>query len=61
MDGFEDNHGIVVIAATNLVKNLDPALIRPGRFDHKLEITLPSAPDRAAILNIHLKNKAHSL
>lgn len=61
MDGFEDNHGIVVIAATNLVRNLDPALIRPGRFDHKIEISLPSAPDRAAILKIHLRNKSHSL
>lgn len=61
MDGFEDNQGIIVVAATNLVKNLDAALIRPGRFDHKLEISLPTAPDRAQILKIHLRNKAHSL
>jgi cell division protease FtsH len=61
MDGFEENDGILVIAATNLVKNLDQALIRAGRFDHKIEIKLPNAPERAQILKIHLKNKKHNL
>jgi len=47
MDGFQANHNILVVAATNLVANLDEALLRPGRFDHKIEMTLPSAPERA--------------
>lgn len=42
MDGFEENDRIIVVAATNLAKSLDPAILRPGRFDHKIEITLPN-------------------
>ena len=47
MDGFEENQNILVVSATNLLDNLDPALLRPGRFDHKIEIQLPTAPERA--------------
>jgi cell division protease FtsH len=61
MDGFEENEGILVIAATNLINNLDQALVRAGRFDHKIEIKLPTAPERAQIIKIHLKNKKHNL
>lgn len=46
MDGFEENDRIIVVAATNLAKSLDPAILRPGRFDHKIEITLPNQVDR---------------
>ena len=61
MDGFEENKSLLVVAATNLVTNLDDALLRPGRFDHKIELQLPTAPERAKILRIHLENKKHSL
>lgn len=56
MDGFEENDRIVVVAATNLARNIDPALLRPGRFDHKIEVQLPNAAARAEILKIHLSN-----
>ncbi len=56
MDGFEENDRIIVVAATNLATTLDPALLRPGRFDHKIEISLPDRLDRKDILNIHLRN-----
>ena len=42
MDGFEESDKIIVVAATNVVQNLDPALQRPGRFDRKIEIKLPN-------------------
>lgn len=61
MDGFEENEQILVIAATNLMGNIDPALQRPGRFDHKMEIKLPTVHDRFKIIEIHLKNKPHDL
>lgn len=61
MDGFQSNQNILVVAATNLIENIDDALIRPGRFDHKIEIKLPEAPERAQILKIHLQNKKHQL
>lgn len=61
MDGFEDSEGIIVMAATNLIQNIDPAILRPGRFDHKIEITLPTADERKEILKIYLKEKKHSL
>lgn len=61
MDGFEENDRILVVAATNLASTLDPALQRPGRFDHKIEITLPDQHERRDILKIHLKNKKHSI
>ena len=56
MDGFEENDRIIVVAATNLASSLDPALQRPGRFDHKIEVTLPNLEDRKEIVKIHLKN-----
>jgi len=56
MDGFEENDRIIVVAATNLASTLDPALLRPGRFDRKIEISLPNPKDRLDILKIHLKN-----
>ncbi len=56
MDGFEENDRIIVVAATNLASSLDPALQRPGRFDHKIEVSLPSIDDRKEILKIHLRN-----
>lgn len=61
MDGFEENDKILVIAATNLIGNIDPALQRPGRFDHKMEIKLPTVHDRLKIFEIHLKGKPHNL
>ncbi|TNV83542.1 hypothetical protein FGO68_gene10618 [Halteria grandinella] len=60
MDGFQENDQIIVVAATNLATSLDPALLRPGRFDHKIEVTLPSVEERRDIIKIHLRNKPHS-
>lgn len=58
MDGFSDNEGIVVIATTNRLDSLDPAIIRPGRFDRKIMIPLPQTMlERMAMLEIHTKNK----
>ena len=49
MDGFEENEQILVVAATNLAHNLDPALLRPGRFDQKIQVNLPNEQERAHI------------
>src|SRR5207244_12462310 len=57
MDGFDPSIGIVVIAATNRPETLDPALLRPGRFDRQVEIPLPTLRERSAILAIHAKGK----
>ena len=57
MDGFDPSTGVVVIAATNRPEILDPALLRPGRFDRQVEIPLPNLKERAAILQIHAKGK----
>ena len=57
MDGFGDNVGIVVIAATNRVDILDEALLRPGRFDRKIQVTLPSVKGRLKILGVHARGK----
>lgn len=57
MDGFEDQTGIVVIAATNREDCLDPALKRPGRFDRKVPVNLPDVKGREEILKIHARNK----
>lgn len=57
MDGFEANSGVIVIAATNRPDVLDPALQRPGRFDRRITLDLPSLKDREAILKIHAENK----
>lgn len=53
MDGFGDNEGVVVVAATNRLEVLDKALVRPGRFDRKVHVPLPSKSDRLAILQAH--------
>lgn len=57
MDGFETNEGIIVIAATNRVDILDPALLRPGRFDRQIYIHIPDVKGREEILKVHAKNK----
>uniref|UniRef100_A0A7C4CD10 ATP-dependent zinc metalloprotease FtsH n=1 Tax=Fervidobacterium thailandense TaxID=1008305 RepID=A0A7C4CD10_9BACT len=57
MDGFDINQGIVVMAATNRPDILDPALLRPGRFDKKIVVDPPDVKGREAILKIHLRNK----
>lgn len=57
MSGFNETEGIVIMAATNRLDMLDPALLRPGRFDRHIEITLPDICAREKILNLHLKNK----
>ncbi len=57
MDGFESKDGIIVIAATNRPDILDPALLRPGRFDRQITIPLPDVKGRLEILKIHAKNK----
>ena len=57
MDGFDPNIGVIVIAATNRPDVLDPALLRPGRFDRRVVLDLPDINDREEILNIHAKNK----
>ncbi len=57
MDGFEPSTGVVVLAATNRPEVLDPALLRPGRFDRQVTIPLPNVNERAAILVVHSKDK----
>jgi cell division protease FtsH len=57
MDGFETNSGVIVLAATNRPDVLDPALLRPGRFDRQVVLDMPDIADREAILNIHAKTK----
>jgi len=58
MDGFESDSGVVVIAATNRMEMLDEALLRPGRFDRRVHISLPDREERAAILSLYLKKKS---
>ena len=53
MDGFEDNAGVIILAATNRPESLDPALTRPGRFDRQVPVTLPDLQGRVAILKVH--------
>ena len=57
MDGFESNDGIIVIAATNRPDVLDPALLRPGRFDRQIYVNMPDVGEREEILRVHAKNK----
>ena len=57
MDGFDNESGVIVMAATNRVDMLDKALLRPGRFDRHVDVTLPERKDRLAILKVHFKNK----
>jgi len=61
MDGFDTNTGVIVIAATNRPDVLDPALLRPGRFDRRVVLDLPDVNGRAAILKVHSKGKPLSL
>lgn len=57
MDGFDNESGVIVMAATNRVDMLDKALLRPGRFDRHVDVALPERKDRLAILKVHFKNK----
>ncbi|MDO4219807.1 MAG: ATP-dependent zinc metalloprotease FtsH [Candidatus Saccharibacteria bacterium] len=57
MDGFDNDTGVIVMAATNRVDMLDKALLRPGRFDRHVNVALPERKDRVDILNVHFKNK----
>lgn len=57
MDGFETGSNVIVIAATNRQDVLDPALLRPGRFDRRVQISLPERKDRESILKVHFKDK----
>lgn len=57
MDGFETNEGIIVMAATNRADILDPALLRPGRFDRQINVNLPDVKGREQILKVHARNK----
>ncbi len=60
MDGFEDDNGVIVIAATNKIEILDEALLRAGRFDRRVFIGLPNIQDRTKILELYLKNKTYN-
>ncbi len=57
MDGFESNDGIIIMAATNRADILDPALLRPGRFDRQIYVNVPDVRGREAILKVHARNK----
>lgn len=57
MDGFEPNSGIIVLAATNRPDVLDPALLRPGRFDRQVVLDIPDIKGREEILKVHAKGK----
>ena len=57
MDGFEENEGIIVMVATNRVDILDPAILRPGRFDRKITVSAPDVQGREAILKLHAEKK----
>lgn len=59
MDGFEDNTGVIILAATNRPESLDPALTRPGRFDRQVPVGLPDLQGREAILKVHAKKIKH--
>ena len=61
MDGFDGDSGVIVIAATNKIDVLDDALLRAGRFDRRLYVSLPNIDDRKQILNLYLKDVKHSL
>ncbi|MFV0481425.1 MAG: AAA family ATPase [Campylobacteraceae bacterium] len=61
MDGFEDNSGVIVIAATNKIEMIDDALLRSGRFDRRVFISLPDMQDRVKILETYLKDKNHNI
>ena len=60
MDGFDGKKGVVILAATNRPETLDPALLRPGRFDRRIQVELPDLAGREAILKVHSQNKQMS-
>ncbi len=60
MDGFDGNKGVVILGATNRPETLDPALLRPGRFDRRIPVELPDLKGREDILKVHLKNVRHA-
>ena len=60
MDGFEGDKGIIILAATNRPESLDKALLRPGRFDRRIQMELPDLEGRKAIFNVHLRNVKHA-
>ena len=55
MDGFESNEGVILVAATNRPDVLDPALLRPGRFDRRIIVNRPDVRGREGILDVHTK------
>ena len=55
LDGFEENDGLIVVGATNFPDSLDPALIRPGRFDRHVNVALPDIRGRKAILDLYME------
>lgn len=57
MDGFSANEGIIIIAATNRADILDPALLRPGRFDRQIQVNAPDVKGREEVLKVHARNK----
>ena len=61
MDGFESSSGVIVMAATNRIEMLDSALLRPGRFDRRVHISLPDREDRLKILELYLRRKPHKV
>jgi len=61
MDGFDSSSGVMVVAATNKIEVLDEALLRAGRFDRRVFLTLPNKTDRLKILNLYLKDKSYDL
>lgn len=61
MDGFEDNSNIIVIAATNKIEMLDEALLRSGRFDRRVFVSLPNLKERQSIIDVYLKDKPHQV
>ncbi len=56
MDGFDSSNGVVILAATNRPEILDPALLRPGRFDRRIIVDIPDLKGRLKILEVHSKN-----
>ena len=56
MDGFDSNSGVIIMAATNRPETLDPALLRPGRFDRTVVVDRPDIKGREAILKVHVRN-----
>ena len=61
MDGFEDSSNVIVLAATNKIEVLDEALLRSGRFDRRVFVSLPNLKERSEILTVHLKGKPHDI